>query len=206
MKRLKDDNKGLSLVELIVTVLITGILMTAVGAFISFSRVTYQNVATSSKLQEEALTVDKVLSEAFMESKAWGFIPNKNITATKGPLSGTVVGCSVLWIIARSNTDNTTDDKCYFFILEKPTGILRYCVDEVGAVNTTANTIVDAAGITDAVGDKYKLVANNMKSITLISDYPTGSGGTKSVFLKCEFEFLGENFTSNISAESRNIN
>lgn len=203
MKNFKEDNRGLSLVELIVTVLITGILMTAVGFFISFSRVTYQDVATSAKLQEEALTVDKVISEALMESESWGIIPSYEVTATKGSLIGTNVDCQILWVVARNNTDNSQDRKCYYFILEKPTGILRYCVDDASTINSTTNTILDETNVTDAVGDKYKLVANNLTSITLLSD-PV-AGGSKTVFLKCSFEFLGETFTSNISAQSRNI-
>ena len=203
MKRLQEDNRGLSLVELIVTVLITGILMTAVGCFISFSRVTYQNVATSSRLQEEALTVDKVISEAIMESESWGLIASHTVAATKGELSGTNVDCQILWVVARNNTDNSQDRKCYYFILEKPTGILRYCVDEPSTVKPSTNQIVDDTNVIDAVGDKYKLVANNLTSMSLISDYETG--GSKTVFLKCNFEFAGETFTSNISAQSRNI-
>ncbi len=205
MKRLKDDNKGLSLVELIVVVLITGILMTAVGFFISFSRVTYQDVATSARLQEEALTVDKLLSEMFMESEAWD-IKSVSVNATKGSLAGQSVACDVLWIIARDNESNTLEKKCYYFILEKPTGILRYCTTAADKVTPSSNTLSDDAltAIKAAVGDQYKMVAQNVVSFTRLSENVTG--GTKTAFLNFKFNFLGEDFTSNISAQSRNIN
>ena len=64
----KINNKGLSLIELIVSVLITGILMTAVAMFISTSRNVYMTVNKSATLQEESLTVERVVSEYLMEA------------------------------------------------------------------------------------------------------------------------------------------
>ncbi len=114
VKNIMNDNKGFSLVELIVTVLITAILMIAVVAFISSSRTMYQTVNTSATLQEEAITAERVFTEAFMEAKTYKYQANVSLA------TGSVT--DVLWIKAKENApisgDTNTDDSVYFYVID----------------------------------------------------------------------------------------
>ena len=68
MDNIKDNNKGFSLVEMIVSVLISAILTLALAAFMMTSRAAFMKVAAGSKLQEEALAAENFMNEIFMEA------------------------------------------------------------------------------------------------------------------------------------------
>ena len=124
-KKLINDNKGFSLIELIVTVLITAILMIAVVAFISSSRTIYQTVNTSATMQEEAITAERVFTEVFMEAKAYKFETGVDL------YSG--VDTDVIWTQSRENNpasgDASTIDSVYCFVIDKTNNEIRYYKD-----------------------------------------------------------------------------
>ena len=62
----KMDNKGFTLIEMLISVLITGLMMLGVSAFMNSSRMSYSKVNTSVSLQEEAGTTVKFLNEIVM--------------------------------------------------------------------------------------------------------------------------------------------
>ncbi len=205
--KIYKDNKGFSLVELIVAVLITGILMLAVGLFMSTTRNTYSIVGTSAKLQEESLTAEKVISEFLKEAKAYGI---------KSNLGRTVTGFSgdqdLLWIVAK-NYLNPSEDSCYLFVLEKPSdgtpGKLRFNQAPASIVNLSTKVISEADLTTyvdnQMINNKYKLVANCMVSMEDKSGFTDSETGKDLILLTCTYKYNNTVFTSNVSAVSRNI-
>lgn len=199
--RLLNDNKGFSLVELIVTVLITAILMIAVIAFISSSRTVYQSVNTSATLQEEAITAERVFTEAFMEAKVYKLETGLSTTA------------DVIWIQSKENEpvsgDTNTDDSVYCFVIDKAANEIRYykgvhkASDMIsgGSLTTTARTTLN----TECFGTnaKYCVVSKYVKSVN-ISTVPR-SDGTDLVCIEIIFEYTGKEYTENITVVTRNL-
>ena len=118
-----NADAGFSLIEMVVTVLITSILMLAVGLFMSSSNSIYQTVGTSSKLQEESLSASNFLNEILIESVNIAYSPDSSSTkywvvkaldnddsADKGEKDST----TGLW--------STIDYDYYIFLLTKTSG------------------------------------------------------------------------------------
>ena len=209
MKSLMKNNKGFSLVEMIVVVLISGILMLGVIAFIQSSRVTYQKVNTSSRLQEEAGTATNFVNELLVEAIECG--------TTTGTYSGKAV--DVLWIRALDNeptgfTDAEIRKTAYYFIIyEKPvgtspTGYLRYmkvaepCADISFVENLGVKSIVLDADFFDGyIGNPYVTICEYIKNMS-VSQIDRVNG--RMFRVEFEFEFNGESYSASVNNYSRN--
>ena len=209
MKKIKLNNKGFSLVEMIVVVLISGILMLGVIAFIQTSRVTYQKVNTSSRLQEEAGTATNFVSELLVEAIECG--------TKSGTYGGKAI--DVLWIKALDNepTGVTEADirKCdyYFIIFEKPgagetTGYLRYMktpdtnTDITFVENLGVKSIVLPADFFDGyLGNQYMTICEYIKDMQ-VSQIDSTNG--RMFRVEFEFEFNSETYSASINNYSRN--
>jgi prepilin-type N-terminal cleavage/methylation domain-containing protein len=198
-KRIVPDNRGFSFVELIVVVLITGILMLAVVAFISTSRSAYQTVNTSATLQEEAISVERVLTEFIREAKECGY--EENISAN----------LDVFWIKARENELTGTEltvrpDSVYFFVLDKANEKMLYYKGEVSMIDGSGK--ITSAGKTtiadECTGEKakYCLLGNHV-SYMKPKKYMR-SDGSELICLDVTYNYMGKEYKSTITAATRN--
>ncbi len=203
MNSMIKNNKGFSLIELIVTVLITSILMLGVIAFMSTSRSAYQNVNISSTLQEESLTVKRVLTEYLMESKAYGL--QKNVT-----IDGNLK--DVLWIVARETEDNTYINKAYFFVIDPVDKKIRFCKGNSNLVNPDVLESLSADAPEYILnncyndGGKYSVVAEHVQSLTLTkSEKRPDNSYLVCIKLKYQYpEGNGREFYDEIAVVTRN--
>ena len=195
MKKIRIfDNNGFSLIELIVTVLITSVLMIGVIAFLSTSRSAYQNVATSSTIQEETITVKRIINEYLSEAKVYGF--QSGLTDITGS-SGSV---SVLWVVARDTEANSNPDQSNFFVLDAGDNKLRYCKGDASlcpesqtVLTDDAKTLIATECFASDPKKKYSIIGEHVESMTkagvaqrydgtdlvtikLVYRYPEGSG------------------------------
>ncbi len=177
-KMFLKDNKGFSLIELIVTVLITALLMLGVLTFMTTSRNVYQGVNTSATLQEEAMTVERVLSEFIMEAKpgyasdgsllvaSYGYDKNVSAQVTVDTETETRT-LDVFWINAKENkydaegvSGSSDDDSLYFFVFDHTDNKLRYCkIDSVEPNKYVGN------GIDTASDDQARIKADGINKI-----------------------------------------
>ena len=203
-KRMKMNNKGFSLVELIVTVLVTAILMLGVIAFIGSSRTAYQIVNTSATLQEESMTVERVLSEMIMEAKSYGFDEDVNLG------TNTV---DVFWVTAVNN-EAASGDCVYFFVFDESDNKLRYCkgtnptecvmkADEDSVLTTGINLIKNQCYGTK---QKFSLVAEHVTAFSMVKPSVERADGKDLVVLNISFEYMGKTNTNTITAVTRNKN
>ncbi len=196
-----NDNKGFSLVELIVTVLITAILMLAVVAFISTSRTMYQTVNTSATLQEEAITAERVFTEAFMEAKEYKLETGVDLVAG--------VDTDVIWIRAMENDDTNTDDSIYCFVIDKTANQIRYYKDLHDDTGMLAGGSLSSEGKnklkTECFGTnaKYSVISKNVKSVDL--DTIPRSDGKDLVCMEIVLEYMSKEYTENITVVTRNL-
>ena len=203
-KRMIINNKGFSLVELIVTVLVTAILMLGVIAFVGSSRTAYQVVNTSATLQEESMTVERVLSEMIMEAKSYGFDEDVSVG------SKTV---DVFWVTAVNN-EAASGDCVYFFVFDESDNKLRYCkgTNPTDCVMKADKDSVLTAGSTlinnQCYGSKQKfsLVAEHVTSFSMVKPSVERADGKDLVILNISFEYLGKTNTNTITAVTRNKN
>lgn len=197
------DNKGFSLVELIVTVLVTSLLMLGVLSFVSTSRSAYQVVVTSATLQEEAMTVERVLNEKIQEAKKHGFDDQVSLGGTKK--------VDVFWVITKD--EESTGDSCYFFVFDKDDNKLRYCrADATGdyvdpassdSVNTKGSTLISNQCYGSRL--KYSLIADHVASMVGLPTVERADG-TDLVLLKFTYEYMGKDYTNTLTAVTRNMN
>lgn len=206
---MKNDNRGLSLIELIVTVLITSILMLAVGLFVSTSRSAYQTVNTSATLQEESLTVDRVVSEILMEAQNFGMVPDPDEETPTYPVYDTDHQSKVLWIRALDNEATSPTYSVYFFVYDMKDGQLRYCKgaettieDTFDGITLEGNNLIE--GQCFGTNKKYSLVADYIRDFSLKSVVPRPDDTGDLVTIECKLEYLGKEYDANIAAVTRN--
>ena len=214
------NNKGFSLVEMVVSVLITSILMLGVAVFMSTSRAAYQTVDTGARLQEEAVTANTFMTELFLEAQAYGTKPTETVAK-----DGKNYDIQLLWIYARDNAaDGAVNEfATYFLVFEKEqgkdVGCIRYAKVPSSYLMAPGDPHAISGGyawsvptmLTEVrdkyyhgiVGDPYSLIAQNVKAMKINDPQLQPNGSLISGNLV--FEYAGTEFTSNINVLSRNI-
>lgn len=219
-----NADAGFSLIEMVVTVLITSILMLAVGLFMSSSNSIYQTVGTSSKLQEESLSASNFLNEILLESVNIAYSPDSSSTkywvvkaldnddsADKGEKDST----TGLW--------STIDYDYYIFLLTKASGETEYSLryvkvkegsaggitgDEIQLVNICdGNNKIDDARITDTIRETYIDGQKNSKYNVIaqkISNMEIKRVNDRLFDVSIEYVFNGKKSYSNFSVHTRN--
>ena len=192
MNRIRDD-RGFSLIELIVSILIMSVITAMVVILISTSRATYNEVNTESVVQRETEAVRTFVSELAVEAKDCGW---KDFTYATTPAPGeaeVTKNYSCIWFMSPDNGDSaaSTEYYCYFLLLEKETEIVRYgryiCyVTEAGPSGTTRKLnpalkdgdvllgptfdygkLLVGDATTKLAGDAYALLATHVTKLAL---------------------------------------
>lgn len=215
MKKLNREqlnNKGFSLVELIVVMLMSGFIATMVMMFISTSRKSYETVNTSYTLQSEALTATTYMNELLLEAQDCGLV-ELSATVTDAD-SVAYSNPKVVWIQAPNNYGTDNKSYIYFIVLENETGILRFgrraCESsEVAACIRTGESGADRFNPTEAemvslvsgyCGDKYSLLAQNVENIEMPS---RDVGSLVSVVL--DLKYNDTSYTTTLNVTGRNL-
>lgn len=120
--RYKRDDRGFSLIELIVSILIMSMISAMVIMLISSSRATYSEVNTDAVLQGEADTVRKFISELALEARSWG---QKTVNLSGG---GTY---KLIWIKALDNDTEGLERGSYTYTYQEEEG--GAMVDKTGS-------------------------------------------------------------------------
>lgn len=205
MKQNIGSNEGFSLVEMVVTVLITGILMLAVGVFISISNDMFQVINTSSRVQDEALTTKKFMSEILYE--AVNLCESSDDAPTK------------YWIIkSMDNADGSTKlagtsiDYDYYIFIKNDNKIHYAKVKEEneslfkgiceGSTNEIDKLVEDDVGyVTYIAGNKdskYNIISNYVEYF----DIEVKSNNLYEVTIT--YKYLQKEYTTSFSVNSRN--
>lgn len=214
MKKIKKNNAGFSLIEMVVAVLIASLLMLGVAAFVSTSRITYSKVTTDARLQEEATAATNYINELLIESKLCG---SGTVTDTGGKV------LNYIWIRAQQTEKvggvETKNLYTYFIVFEKPgtgetTGALRFkkvLGDDGGKLHFVLNsstgnydlTITNATSyFHEIVGNKYHFICRCVKDISL--NTVDGSNG-KLYKVNLQFNYNGKDFSATVNNLSRNV-
>lgn len=209
IKKRFGGNEGFSLIEMIVSILITAIIMLGVGVFISTSRYTYTTVSVSSKLQEEATSATNYIQELMRESMGFGY---QEIVSDGKQFK-------VIWIktpiIEDSDDDlGTNSQPVYNFIsfideAGEGEGKLYYSKTKTSESMTISESHVGNYDVLDIPAglvtkyikaDKYSLLAENVKSV-----YLNPYENNRMIRVKLDFRFFDQDYSSNTAVLSRNL-
>lgn len=217
LNRIRDD-RGFSLIELIVSILIMSVITGMVIILISTSQSTYNEVNTESVVQRETEAVRSFINELAIEAKDCG-----SAGFTYAPPGGTTKAYSCIWFMAPDNNDSaaSTNYYCYFLLLEEDSQIVRYgkypaYQEETveGVTTRVLNPILkngdtllgagfDYGGLlvgnsTRIAGNEYALLAQHVTSLSL-----TKSAGLITVGL--ELGYNNASYTKTLIFAGRNM-
>jgi len=203
MKKIND--KGFTLIEMLISVLITGVMMLGVTAFINSSRVSYTKVTTSVSLQEEAGITTKFLNEIVVESSEWG--QYSGLSYTDSSDSSKTSDMLVIWFKALDDSKEDVSDRseCYYFIIwEKDMQCIRYAkfpvteIDKTSLLGDTNDYLTDL--LADYFFDDYSLISRYAKSFSITPD----PDNMRRYSIDIVFTYNGENYEAHVNSVSRN--
>lgn len=175
-RRMDLGDKGYSLVELIVAILITSVLTGMIVVLISTSRTTYSVVNTEAVIQTEAETVRGFIGEIAIEASQYGVSSLSGAESISG-------ADTCIWFLSPDNESaasggSSVNKYCYYFILhEAGNDVLRYgkydCDTTIDSDDIRIKTGSVSGGTTQVIPKNdpeqlYKLLEND--SVTKIKD------------------------------------
>ncbi len=200
--KLNKDNRGLSLVELIVTVLLMAGISGMIVMFISTSRANYEIISTESTLQTEAQAATGFIYDILIEAEDVNFYGGDSAVAASAVGGGDADG-DVKILTAK------TGDKVNVVLYEVNNKKLRYGtldIAEVEGVSTSAITALKSRADAGAplMGDKYALLAEYVTGLDYAKlELPSGAAISYSN-VNLEFEYAGRQYKTSIDVNSRN--
>ena len=140
-----------------------------------------------------------------MEAKVYKYLPNVSLV--------TGSDTDVLWIQAKENSpisgDTNSVDTVYCYVIDKTANEIRYYKDVHNATGMLSGDALSTEGVnklkTECFGTnaKYRVVSKNVKSVA-INTIPR-SDGTDLVCMEIVFEYVGKEYTENITVVTRNL-
>ncbi len=207
-------NKGYSLVELIVSILIMSVITGVIVVLISSSQRTYNEVNRDAVVQGETEMIRNYIGEIALEAFSCGQF---------GDPDPSVAADNCIWFLAPDNKTGSNDKYYYFFLLEKANHVLRYgrykqmngadfnniLIGSDGKIfgtgfnylkllEDTTNEDIDHKK-TAIAGDDYKLLAEHIDQISLSADAATGL-----ITITVKMNYDGAGVTRNIVLSGRN--
>lgn len=199
-KQLHKDNKGLSLVELIVTILLMSVISSMIVLFISSSRSNYELISTESALQTEAQAASGFIYDILLEAENVDYYGGDGTLPASSVVTDGAIGSAK--VLAVNN-----GEKVNVVLYEAEKKQLRYytldIADAVGASSSAITALKDKAGAEDP---KYSLLADYVTGF----DYSkvTEGGAPDGPYysnLNLEFEYAGRVYRTTIDVSGRNM-
>ena len=176
---MRQDNKGYTLIELIVTLLVSSVVALATVGFWAVATKNYRLANAEVTLQLESQVTTNQISELIIESKAVAF------ETTAGREGG-----EAYKILAITGTEDGTD--CvYYFVLNHNKNELLFAKD-TDMTKTPSDIITQCLNSQEALLSRY------------ITDLEITQIGTTLYQLTLSFQFDGRTFISSTNITSRN--
>ncbi|MBP1755507.1 MAG: hypothetical protein H6Q59_1905 [Firmicutes bacterium] len=211
------NNKGYTLIELVVTILITSMVAAIIVVFISASRASYDEVKKEAVLQEEAQMAGSYIGDIAIEASECTFTPfvkdgkNYKVLTIKAPDPEYVSG---------------TLDNYYFIILwEQSTQTLRFCrvkddavpqsdgsylvpsgspLEFIAGTGTLDYATMLSSGGLDIIGNPRALLARYVTDMEVV--VPNTSTGTKLTKINLKLKYRDREYILSKNITGRNLN
>ncbi len=192
--KINKDNRGLSLVELIVTVLLMSVISGMIVLFIASSRSNYELISTETALQTEAQAATGFIYDILLESENVIF----------GEYDATLVGgtgSDKVKVLSAKSGDNYS-----VVLFEEGSGNLRYT--SMSAIEVASDSVITvlnnrAGAGNNLIGDKYSLLAEYVTDMTY-TEYGVTSSAITYSNVNLDFEYAGRNYRTTIDVKGRN--
>ena len=194
--KLHKDNKGLSLVELIVTVLLMAGISGMIVMFISSSRTNYEFISTESTLQGEAQAATGFIYDVLLEAEDVTFYGADGTLAASAVDADDATG--TVKVIAAKNGEDVN-----VVLYDMNNQKLLYRTVSAGAVaapSSSAITVLKAGP--SLINDKHALLAEYVTGLDF-QKLPSGAAITYSN-VNLEFEYAGRQYKTSIDVRGRN--
>ncbi len=194
--KLHKDNKGLSLVELIVTVLLMAGISGMIVMFISSSRTNYEFISTESTLQGEAQAATGFIYDVLLEAEDVTFYGADGTLAASSVDADSATG--TVKVIAAKTGENVN-----VVLYDMTNQKLLYRTVSAGAVaapSSSAITVLKAGP--SLLNDKHALLAEYVTNLDF-KKLPSGAAITYSN-VNLEFEYAGRQYKTSIDVRGRN--
>lgn len=224
--RFKNDERGITLVEMIVSILIMSVISAMIVMFISTSRTAYDVVSTDAMLQSNVEIVRKYIGELAVEASSWG---KRSYTYSETVEGGGSVDHTVdlIWFKALDNDqeglkrdyyDTYTDAEgnerhrfyYYYVFLLRPDGKLAYGKYPYSASLMGTGSLF-GEGFTlpnedyyenNILSDPYSILAEHVTSIDCTNSATPGK--TELMKVKMALEYNGHQYDATINFSGRN--
>lgn len=202
-RRLKKDNHGFSLIELIVCILMLSMVMGIIGLFVGTSTKSYNLVYEEANMQTEADIAMTYINDIAVEAKDY--------KAVSSYMHGSI-NCSALCMEA-PDTDNPADTYSYYIIWHQDDdNKLRFCklaksalksVKADGSIVSAADIDIDAT-LTQAgvYGNPENFLAQYVTGFSAVAPEDTAFPVLQ---VTVRLKYGDSNFVSTKSIASRNI-
>ena len=184
------NDKGYSLVELIVSMLIMSVITGMVVMLISTSRNTYSAVNSEAVVQEEVETVRTFINEIAVEAE--DCISNDKLCGEDD---------KYIWFLSPDNTGTSPEYYYYFILFESSTKKLRFGRYKSSEINLESEDAVIntlKTGSNKIKGEKYNLLAQYVNDITC-----TKTGNLITITLSMKYD--DANVTKTLIFTGRNM-
>lgn len=191
----KKNNMGFSLVELIVSLLISSIVIATIVFFVATGLSSYQKASTETTLQMEAQTASNQITDLLLEAKTYSYFSEPDILGNIQQILVIVIdseGKEYYYVIA-------TNEKVKKILLCKTEKTEEMTYD----LKSEADKIIEENDMFSSA-NKY-LLANHVTSMTVEPSKPFDDITLNQlVHIIIELELHGKNFTTTNSVTMRN--
>jgi prepilin-type N-terminal cleavage/methylation domain-containing protein len=211
-RKIITDNKGLTLIELIVCILMLSLISGMVAMFVMTSTNSYNIIHNEVQMQTEADVALTFINELAVEARDYGYVGNFT-HATAGE-------CSAMCIyapdsLAKSVTE-TSVENCYYFIWHQNNdNKLRFCkfsIGDAGIVKLEGHSELNSIADIDIVQTVSSLIDANDARFYLAqyvtgfsAELPDDSTTYPVLRLNIELEYAGSHFSAKKTIASRNL-
>ncbi len=208
--KLNKDNRGLSLVELIVTVLLMGVISGMIVMFISSSRANYELISTETTLQGEAQAATGFIYDILLESEKVEFYGADGLLQASEV--GTPADAGTIKVLSTKNGDTY-----YVVLYEAANSKLRYTSIPASEVDNASSSAISALSLranraegdplgapVNLYGDKYALLAEHVTGFEY-KDITASNAAISFSNVGLKFEYAGREYTTTIDVKGRNV-
>lgn len=193
---IKTNNKGITLIELVVVILMVGIISTMLVVFISSSRANYTTLSTEVTLQQEAGYALSYIGDVAVEAEEFCEVKNLSVNGNS---------VQAFYIKAPDSATQINYEKDYYYILvreqDNTLRFFRLSSENVDSSDFTELGELDMQKIiaaNDVLGNSRRLLANYVEDISVTQD-------KKLLKLVIKLQLLGKEYTAKKSVYGRNL-
>lgn len=201
IERIKNDNQGLSLIELVVSILMLGMITAMICVFVSFGTRSYSKISAETVLQQEAQMATSYIADIAVEAKS--VLWESFVYDSKSYYVLTIQAPDTLPITEGGYYKD--GDYYYFILYEVDSKILRFGrVKDTNLIYLSGTSDIDYIQTVGAlINNKYALLSRYVNKF--IVDFSGEANLNKLLQLQFEFSYMNKDYKATKNIICRNM-